>query len=50
MRTTGVVKWYNRERGLGFITPDERGADVFLHHSAIEEDASWPLGEGDRVE
>ena len=33
---TGTVKWFNPEKGFGFITPDVKGADVFLHHTALE--------------
>jgi CspA family cold shock protein len=45
----GTVKWFNDQKGFGFITPDE-GADVFVHFSAIEGDGYRSLQEGQRVE
>jgi cold shock protein len=48
-RTTGTVKWFNAEKGYGFITPEE-GPDVFVHYSAIQSNGYRSLNEGDRVE
>ncbi len=47
---TGTVKWFNAEKGFGFITQDEGGADVFVHFSAIQGDGFKTLEEGKRVE
>jgi CspA family cold shock protein len=46
----GVVKWFNAEKGYGFITVDEGGEDVFVHYSAIEMNGYRSLAEGQRVE
>lgn len=48
-RETGTVKWFNGQKGYGFITRDS-GGDVFVHYSAIEGQGFRNLEEGDRVE
>lgn len=50
MRTTGTVKWFNDEKGFGFITPEGGAKDCFVHHSAIQASGFKSLAEGDRVE
>ena len=45
----GTVKWFNAEKGFGFITPDEGGADVFVHHTAINMKGFRTLEEKSRV-
>jgi CspA family cold shock protein len=46
---TGTVKWFNSEKGYGFITRSSRGDDVFVHVSALERSGLTGLSEGDRV-
>ncbi|MBT0993135.1 cold-shock protein [Cellulomonas sp. DKR-3] len=46
----GTVKWFNAEKGYGFITPDAGGADLFVHFSAIQVDGYRTLEEGQAVE
>ena len=50
MRTTGIVKWFNDEKGYGFITPENGEKDCFVHHSAIQGQGFKSLAEGQRVE
>ena len=45
----GIVKWFNAEKGFGFITNDNGGSDVFVHFSAIVADGYKVLNEGQRV-
>lgn len=47
---SGLVKWFNAEKGYGFITVDDGGQDVFVHYSAIEMNGYRSLAEGQRVE
>jgi cold shock protein len=49
MAQQGTVKWFNQEKGYGFIIPDEGGEDLFVHYSAIEGGGFRNLEEGEKV-
>src|SRR5690606_30132681 len=48
--TTGTVKWFNADKGYGFIAPDDGSADLFAHHSAIAGSGYKSLDEGQKVQ
>lgn len=49
MRQTGTVKFYNEQKGFGFIKPDGGGTDVFVHVTALEASGMSQLAEGARI-
>ncbi|MEM1199948.1 MAG: cold-shock protein [Pseudomonadota bacterium] len=49
MSTSGTVKFFNQEKGYGFIAPDDGGKDVFVHVSALQRSGVAGLDEGDKV-
>lgn len=49
MREQGIVKWFNNEKGYGFVSRDS-GGDIFVHQSAIQAEGFRSLAEGDKIE
>jgi CspA family cold shock protein len=47
--STGTVKWFNGQKGFGFIQPDDGGKDVFVHISAVERAGMGNLNEGQKI-
>ncbi|OJX81856.1 cold-shock protein [Magnetospirillum sp. 64-120] len=47
--TTGTVKWFNAQKGFGFIAPDDGSADAFVHISAVERAGIGQLQEGQKI-
>ena len=47
---TGTVKWFNSQKGYGFIQPDDGGKDVFVHISAVEQAGMRGLNEGQKIQ
>jgi cold shock protein len=48
--TQGTVKWFNNQKGFGFIQPDDGGKDVFVHVSAVERAGMKNLNEGQKIQ
>jgi CspA family cold shock protein len=49
LMATGTVKWFNVQKGFGFIQPDQGGADVFVHISAVERSGLRSLSDGQKI-
>jgi CspA family cold shock protein len=49
LMATGTVKWFNATKGFGFIQPDDGGADVFVHISAVERSSLGSIHEGQKL-
>ncbi|HUT31529.1 MAG TPA: cold-shock protein [Sedimentisphaerales bacterium] len=48
--STGTVKWFNEQKGFGFVCPDDGGEDLFVHHSEIKGSGYATLNEGQKVD
>lgn len=46
----GTVKWFNTDKGFGFISPDDGGADLFVHHSEVQSSGHVVLNDGQKVD